>query len=253
VRLATPVNDDEPAQAFRVAAFALVIATVAIAYVAFREGAGFLPLPHNITKLFFWMVIPLAVLMVQKRGDVGAALHGIGIRRFKVSSLLPGLAALLAAGSTLIAYGVRLPANFVVSALALSAIIAPLAEELLFRGYLVNGLVASGLGPVRAFIIGGLLFGLAHLGNVWHAGPSTMALEIGITAAGGILFGWTMLRFEGALVAAFAFHAGLNLPWDAFGVDSTAIGGTAGNVARAAGIAAGILTVLLFTRRPKSR
>ena len=139
MRLATPVNDDEPAQAFRVAAFALVIATVAIAYVAFREGAGFLPLPHNITKLFFWMVIPLAVLMVQKRGDVGAALHGIGIRRFKVSSMLPGLAALLAAGSTLIAYGVRLPANFVVSALALSAIIAPLAEELLFRGYLVNG------------------------------------------------------------------------------------------------------------------
>jgi len=253
VRPATPVNDDEPTRVSRVAAFALVFATVVVAYVAFREGAGFLPLPHNITKLLLWLVIPLAVLIVQTRGDVGAALSEMGFRRLRVSALLPGLAALLAGGGALIAQGASLPSNFDVAALALSAIVAPLAEELLFRGYLVNGLVASGLGPVRAFVVGGLLFGLAHLGNVWHADPPTMVLEVTITAAGGMLFGWTMLRFEGAVVAAMAFHAGLNLPWDAFGVDSTAIGGAAGNVARAAGIAAGILTVLLLTRRPKLR
>lgn len=245
------MSESQTARPFKLDAFILVIATVIAAYFAFRAGARLVPLPHDITKLLLWLAIPLAVLLVQLRRSFAASFLAVGFRRLRLTSLLPGLAALLAAGGTLIAYGAKLPATFDLGALALSAIVAPFAEELLFRGYLVNGLAAAGVGPVRAFVIGGLLFGLAHLGNVLQAAPATMLLEVGITAAGGMLFGWTLLRFEGALLAAFAFHAGLNLPWDAFGVDSTAIGGTAGNIARAAGVAAGIVTVLLLTRRAK--
>lgn len=245
------MRDGRPARTLSFAAVGIVIATLTVAYVAFRAAANLVPLPHNITKLLLWLVIPLGVLLVQTRGELRTALHAVGLRTFKLRLLLPGVVALLAAGGTLLVCGVKLPSGFDLAAVALSAVIAPLAEELLFRGYLVNGLLASGLGPVRSAIIGGLLFGFAHLGNVLNAAPSTILLEVGTTAAGGMLFGWTLLRFEGAVLAAFAFHAGLNLPWDAFGVDSTAVGGAAGNVARAAGIATGVLTVLLVTRRPK--
>ncbi|HJW40830.1 MAG TPA: CPBP family intramembrane glutamic endopeptidase, partial [Rhizomicrobium sp.] len=200
-------------------------------------------------KLILWFLIPLTVLLVQWRGDFAGSLRAAGFRSFSTKMFLPGLAALLAEGGTLIAYGARLPTGFDFGPLALSALVAPFAEELLFRGYLVNELAASGLSTARAFVMGGLLFGLAHLGNVLHQPPASMLAEVGITAAGGMLFGWTLLRFEGSLWAAFAFHAGLNLPWDAFGVDQTAIGGMTGNIARAAGVVAGIVAVRLLTRR----
>ena len=242
---------DQAPPSFRFIRLFAVIATMAIAFVAFRQIAPFAPLPQDVTKLVLWFAIPLAVLLVERRGNIGAALRSVGLKGFAWRAALPGLASLCAAGGTLIALDARMPANLDFAALGLTAIIAPFAEELLFRGYLVNGLVASGLGSVRAVVVGGLLFGLAHMGNVLDAAPATIILEVGITAAGGMLFGWTLLRFEGALVAAFAFHAGLNLAWDALAVDSTAIGDSSGNIARAAGIAAGVAAVLLLTRRAK--
>ena len=67
-----------------------VIATVAIAFVAFRRLAPLVPLPHNVTKLVLWFAIPVAVLLVERRGNFSAALQAVGCRHFRWKSVLPG-------------------------------------------------------------------------------------------------------------------------------------------------------------------
>ncbi len=227
----------------------IAIAAVAAAYVAFRLLAHATALDAGWVKLVLWSAMPLLVVTLQHGGNWGAAVAALGIKPPFVRAMIPGILAMLAAGGTLFYLGARLPQTLPLAALVMSTLVGPFAEELLFRGFLVNRLIAAGIGAAPAIIVGGLAFGLAHLGNVWHANLSDIALEIGITAAGGMLFGWTLWRFGGSLWAAFAFHAGLNLPWDAFGIASTAIGGANGNIARAAGIAAGIVGVIVLSGR----
>jgi membrane protease YdiL (CAAX protease family) len=235
-----------------IAQAALAIAVTLAAYLAFRLWGRATPLNPEVLKLVLWTIVPLAAAAIAMRGDPGAALRAVGFRAPVLRALLPGLFAMVAAGGTLLVLGAKLPPSLSVASLAMTALLGPFAEEFLFRGYLVNRLLAAGVGALPAIVLSGLLFGAAHLGNVWHASLAEIALEVGITGAGGVLFGWALWRFGGSLWAAFAFHAGLNLPWDAFGVASTAIGDANGNIARAAGIAAGIAAVLLFSRRPNA-
>ncbi len=54
-------------------------------------------------------------------------------------------------------------------------ILAPIAEEILFRGYLFTKL-RSHLSLISAIIITSLLFGLAH--GAWNVGVSTFALSV---------------------------------------------------------------------------
>ena len=232
----------------RIGSAALAIAVVIAAYVAFRLYGHTAPFGAETLKLALWVAVPLAVVTLQLRGNIAAAVAGVGLRPPVLRALVPGLFAMLAAAATLLLLGVKLPSSLSITSLAMTALIGPFAEEMLFRGYLVNRLLAAGVGALPAIVLGGLLFGIAHLGNVWHASFSDIALEVGLTGVGGALFGWALWRFGGSLWAAFAFHAGLNLPWDAFGIASTAIGGVNGNMARAAGIAAGIAGVILFSR-----
>lgn len=239
----------QEANRLRTGSAAIAIVTVLAGYLTFRYSGRLTPLDPEIVKLALWVILPLAVVTAQMRGDLAAALHAVGFRPPVLRALIPGLLAMLAAGGTLLALGVKLPASVSIASLAMTALVGPFAEEMLFRGYLVNRLLAVGVGALPAIVLSGLLFGIAHLGNIWHASLSDIALEIGLTGAGGMLFGWALWRFGGSLLAAFAFHAGLNLPWDAFGIASTAIGSVNGNIARAVGIAAGIAGVVLFSRR----
>jgi len=236
------------AGAVRIGSVALAIAVVIAAYGAFRVYGGAAPFGPEIAKLALWVLLPLAVVTIQARGNLVSATNGVGLRPPFLRALVPGLLAMLAAGGTLLLLGVPLPKSWPIASLAMSALIAPFAEEMLFRGYLVNRLSAAGVGAPLGIVLSGLLFGVAHLGNVWHESIVDILLEVGITGLGGALFGWALWRFGGSLWAAFSFHAGLNLPWVAFAIASTAIGGTHGNIARAMGVAAGIAGVVLFSR-----
>lgn len=62
-------------------------------------------------------------------------------------------------------------------------IAAPILEELIFRGFILNGLLKS-YSPLKAIIISSLLFGLVHL-NPWQF--------IG-ASIGGILSGWVYFK-----------------------------------------------------------
>lgn len=61
-----------------------------------------------------------------------------------------------------------------------TSIAAPILEEALCRGLILNGLIANGKTPLSAIVWSSLIFGLLHL-NPWQAIPAFLM---------GMLFGW---------------------------------------------------------------
>jgi membrane protease YdiL (CAAX protease family) len=67
-------------------------------------------------------------------------------------------------------------------------LVAPVVEELLFRGVILRGLLQR-YQPRRAIIISAVIFGAAHLNLYQFIGASMM----------GLLLGWLYLRFDSTL------------------------------------------------------
>jgi membrane protease YdiL (CAAX protease family) len=89
-------------------------------------------------------------------------------------------------------------------------------EELLFRGYGLQILIAS-IGPWATILPLGVLFGALHLGN-----PSATWLSSTITAAFGILFGFAYLRSRD-LWLPIGLHFGWNFTLPVFGVNMSGL------------------------------
>ncbi len=68
-------------------------------------------------------------------------------------------------------------------------VVAPVAEELIFRGVIMHGLMRN-YKPLKAVFLSGLLFALFHL-NPWQF-PATFVL--------GLILGWLMIRTKNILV-----------------------------------------------------
>ncbi|MGH7644923.1 MAG: lysostaphin resistance A-like protein, partial [Gemmatimonadales bacterium] len=81
------------------------------------------------------------------------------------------------------------------ASLLLVAIVAPLTEELLFRGVVLRGFVTR-YPARRAIVLAALLFGASHL-NPWQFGSATVF---------GLLAGWWLVR-TGSLVPCLFGHA----------------------------------------------
>ena len=79
------------------------------------------------------------------------------------------------------------------------AILTPIAEELMFRGYLLDAIKRKH-GDWVAIIISSILFGLVHID------PYT----IGVATIGGIIYGWLRVR-TGSLLPCIACHMMWNL------------------------------------------
>lgn len=84
-----------------------------------------------------------------------------------------------------------------------SVIVAPVVEELLFRGVLLRSLLRR-TTPTCATFVSGALFGAIHLID-----PRALAAVPGLVAL-GILLAWMTLR-TGNLSRAISVHAGFNL------------------------------------------
>jgi membrane protease YdiL (CAAX protease family) len=81
-------------------------------------------------------------------------------------------------------------------------IVAPLTEELLFRGLILHGFL-SRYGVRKAILTSAVLFGAFHL-NPWQLLPATVI---------GMVFGWWLVR-TGSLIPCIAGHAVFNgVPW----------------------------------------
>lgn len=83
----------------------------------------------------------------------------------------------------------------------LAVVVGPFLEELLFRGWLLPGLLTS-LSQGQALVASSALFALSH-GSFWNA-PGQFA--------GGLILGWTVLR-TGSITSSVVIHGGWNLFW----------------------------------------
>lgn len=127
-------------------------------------------------------------------------------------------------------------------------IVGPFAEELIYRG-LALGLLTTlcGWRWLPACLAPALLFGFAHLGQ--GADPASIAGIAVITGAGGLLFGWLWVRWDGNLWPPVLLHMGMNSLWLLYGLGENAIGALPGNLLRVGIVMAAIGLTLAFTRR----
>lgn len=131
------------------------------------------------------------------------------------------------------------------------ALLFPLAEEIVFRGF--------GFVFVRndlrwrfaaAMLVQALAFGLVHW---WSAGAGGgMALTIfGMTAVGAVIFA-ALDALDGYTIwSGWAFHVSLNAAWNVFTVPDEAVFGWSGNALRL--FSAALALGLLWLVRKKSK
>jgi membrane protease YdiL (CAAX protease family) len=126
-------------------------------------------------------------------------------------------------------------------------IISPFAEEVLFRGFLFRQLYQRArLGFWLSALLPSIVFASKHL----YQSNDTMELLgiVAITGTGGIGFCWFFMKWRYNIWAIFGLHSLMNLWWEVFAVDDTALGGWLANGARLATV---IIAVLLTIYRDK--
>jgi len=121
--------------------------------------------------------------------------------------------------------------NMTFLTVGVGCIIAPFAEEVLFRSFMFRQLYRRArLGFWLSAMIPSVLFSLGHLyqsTDFWElVGISA------ITGLGSIFFCWIFTRWQDNLWAIFGLHSMMNLWWEVFAVDDTALGGWLANAAR---------------------
>ena len=138
--------------------------------------------------------------------------------------------------------------NISVDRILVGVLAAAFFEELYFRGFLFGQLFRyTKLGFIPAVILGAVLFGLVHL----YQGKETSEI-IGIflvTFSGGLLFAWLYAEWNYNLWVPIFLHLFMNLSWDLFNVDDSALGGNYANIFRMATIALSIILTIIYKRR----
>lgn len=149
----------------------------------------------------------------RKHIPVGAVLHALGLRRFHplfvwlviaflallyvvnslYSALLEGLHLPLQTNDQVILESSRLAPLTTVALLVLAVLVAPLCEEIFFRGFVLPGL-RRGLATGWAIVVSALVFGLAHA----DLGSLPVLIVIGLLLA--ILRWWSGSIYPGLLL-----------------------------------------------------
>jgi membrane protease YdiL (CAAX protease family) len=195
---------------------------------------------EGLFKLLIWFLPCVIMTMFLARASLHEAWRQLGLRGAAGRGWIFGLAATLPMAFAAIFVGPRLPD---LDDLVGSVLLGPLAEEVLFRGFLFTALLqrAKWSWPA-ALILSSAMFGLAHLpnidfvllrglalttagghGTIWLTSPLYAMLTNGmIFAAGGLLFGWIYYR-RGSLWPAIGLHGFMNLWWDVLRGDRRAV------------------------------
>jgi len=141
--------------------------------------------------------------------------------------------AFTAALPMLLAFALSSPLNPKMSVLSVGVgcILAPFAEEVLFRGYMFGQLYRRARwGFWLSALIPSVLFALGHAYQA--SGVSELAGIFAVTGLGSVLGCWVFMRWQYNLWVVFGLHCLMNLWWEVFGVDDTALGGWIANGAR---------------------
>lgn len=187
----------------------------------------------------------IAVAITHRFGFKRAA-HELGL----LAPMGRGLAfAAIATLPMLITFAITMPVNPNMTFLTVGVLcfIAPFAEEVLYRSFLFRQLYRRArLGFWISALAPSVLFAAAHL----YQSDNLMELLgiVAITGTGGIGFCWFFMKWRDNVWAVFGLHAGMNLWWEVFNVDDTALGGWLANGARLATV---IVAVLLTIYKDK--
>ena len=210
-------------------------------------------LGQAVLKSILWIPVCWAVTALANRQSTGAGWGELGLGGSPREGIIFGLVATMPMAVAILIDGLN---PFRISVIASAAVIDPIAETILFTGFLSGQLFQRARWPLAASIaVSALMFGVAHLdGYEWQL---TSLPTLAAIAAGGAVFTWVAHRW-GSLWPAIALHGAINLWWTVSGEPS--------NIARPLGmqltpVAAGhalsmaiaIAGTLWWTRRPRLR
>jgi uncharacterized protein len=181
--------------------------------------------------------------------------HATGVRRaigelgLRAPIRRAAIFAFVAALPMLLAFALSLPLNPKMSVLSVGVgcVLAPFAEEVLFRGYIFGQLYRRARwGFWLSALIPSVLFALGHAYQA--SGVSELVGIFAVTGLGSILGCWLFMRWQCNLWVVFGLHCLMNLWWEVFGVDDTALGGWIANGARLATVTVAILLTVYKDR-----
>ena len=153
-----------------------------------------------------------------------SAVHGIGFAFIAASPML----VLYALGA-----GFNVNPELALLTVVHGALIAPFAEELLFRAYLFRQLYRRARWNFWvAALTNALVFGLGHIALNFSSLSWNDAGVFVVTGIGAVFFGWLYVRWDDNFWVPFGIHMFMNLWWDVFAVADSALGGILANSAR---------------------
>lgn len=176
-------------------------------------------------KIAIWVVPSVLAVALLRRISPRAALGALGLDAAIGPGLVFGLVTTLP-----LALAVALGPHHLVGRTALlnTALLGPLAEEVLFRGFLFRTLYQQARWPLGwAVLASAVAFGAAHvshldvliLNTVWfdaHLHPYVVGdfyaalMQVAMMTTGGAVFAWVVHR-RGSLWPAIALHGSVNL------------------------------------------
>lgn len=201
--------------------------------------------------------LQIVELLLAVGGVLWAGHRGAGVLAALGLSTWTTRGALLAVLGTLpMAVGLAAPdgsAAELLDTLLVGSLLAPLGEELLFRGYAVSGLLDGGWPRGRAIVATGLLFGLLHVPGALSSGVGPAVSTGLVTALGGVWYGWLYLRWQRSLWVPLLAHMAMNTWWTLGDMGPTAgSGGALATATRALAITIVTVLTLRWTKPPRS-
>ena len=236
---------------FVLAFFSKAILSLIPGYDTFLES-----LPYPIQRLeqpLRWMAICLIGLYAAHRAGFNKALREVGLTAPAGRAILFSFIACSPMLVVPMIVGSLNPELSLLRGVLFGAVIYPMAEEILFRGYAFRQLHRrANFGLWTAAVLVGLAFGVAHLGQ---AAVRQMPLsgEIGtvaIISIGGILYAWLFAKWDDNLWVPFGMHMFMNLWWDVFSLAENPLGGWLPNVLRLLTVVLAIVLTLYRDRIP---
>ncbi len=198
-----------------------------------------------LNKIFPLLTVLLALLIIH--GGKRNLLEAWGLRRGFGQGLWW---AFLMTLPMLIGYGAannfNIPVGF--EHIFYGILIAPIFEELLYRGFLFGQLYRfGGWGYISAGLVNALIFGSLHLYQA-HDFGSAMAV-FAVTAMGGMWFAWLYIEWNDNLWISIFLHLFMNAWWIIFEIADNAAGGWYANIFRVLTIAASIVITIRMRKK----
>lgn len=131
-------------------------------------------------------------------------------------------------------------------------IIAGFMEELYFRGFLFGQLFRNtNLGFIPSILFGALIFAFGHLYQSQNI--SELAGIFMITFSGAVFFAWLYAEWNYNLWVPIWTHTLMNLSWNLFEIDNSALGDIKANIFRSLTILAAILFTIIYKKNRNER